>query len=72
MDNKRLELKYNQYEKYIKPQLREKLSEKSEKLISDLIQSIVGQIRIFEGKKNENPGAIYGISRCLRMLHEHF
>ena len=58
--------------KYNKPQLREKLSEKSEKLVSDLIQSIVGQIRIFEGKKNENPCAIYGISRCLRMLHEHF
>ena len=58
--------------KYIKPQLREKLSEKSEKLVADLIQSIVGQIRGFEGKKNENPGAIYGISRCLRMLHEHF
>ena len=58
--------------KYNKPQLREELSEKSEKLVSDLIQSIVGQIRIFEGKKNENPGAIYGISRCLRMLHEHF
>ena len=34
--------------KYNKPQLREKLSEKSEKLVSDLIQSIVGQIRIFE------------------------
>ena len=58
--------------KYNKPELREKLSEKSEKLVADLIQSIVGQIRIFEGKKNKNPGAIYGISRCLRMLHEHF
>ena len=28
--------------KYIKPQLKKKLSEKSEKLVSDLIQLIVG------------------------------
>ena len=57
--------------KNIKPRLREKLSDPSDKLVSDLIISILGQIRVFEGKSN-GPGAIYGISRCLRMLHEHF
>ena len=57
--------------KNIKPRLREKLSDPSDKLVSDLIISILGQIRVFEGKSN-GPGAIYGISRCLRKLHEHF
>lgn len=57
--------------KYIKPRLREELSAASEKLVSDLFLSILGQIRVFEGKSN-GPGAIYGISQCLRMLHEHF
>ncbi|GEM_PF-1780423 len=47
------------------------LSEKSEELVSDFILSIVGQIRAFEGE-NCRPGAVYGVSRCLRMLHEHF
>jgi hypothetical protein len=47
---------------------------KSEALINDLILSIVGQIRVFSFKENDKvrPGAIYGVSRCLRMLHEHF
>ena len=39
--------------KYNKPELREKLSDKSEKLVADLIQSIVGQIIIVEGKKTK-------------------
>ena len=56
---------------YIKPRLRSNLSAASENLVSDLILSIVGQIRVFEGK-SIRPGAIYGISRCLRMIHEHF
>ncbi|MDB9732646.1 hypothetical protein OAA96_02510 [Polaribacter sp.] len=57
--------------KHIKPRLRKGLSDASEKLVSDLFLSILGQIRIFEGKSN-GPGAIYGISQCLRMLHKHF
>jgi hypothetical protein len=57
--------------KYKKPKLKEKLSEASVQLVSDLLLSIVGQIRVFEGK-NTRPGALYGISRSLRMLHEHF
>ncbi|MDA8629072.1 hypothetical protein N9M15_02545 [Bacteroidia bacterium] len=51
--------------------MRKDLSHASEKLVSDLFLSILGQIRIFEGQ-NYGPGAIYGISQCLRMLHEHF
>jgi len=60
-------------EKYFQPKLRNEnqLTNDSKKLVEDLIKSIVGQIRIFEGK-SISPGAIYGISRCLRMLHEHF
>ncbi len=54
-----------------RPKLREKLNDASNNLISDLITSITGQIRVFQGE-NTNPGAVYGISRCLRMLHEHF
>ncbi len=59
--------------KYPIPRLRTKpaLSERSEELVSDLILSIVGQIRVFEGK-NCRAGAVYGISRCIRMLHEFF
>jgi len=57
--------------KYIKPSIRKELTEASGKLVEDLTKAIVGQIRIFEGKST-GPGAIYGISRCLRMLHEHF
>lgn len=59
--------------KHFKPRLRKNppLSEKSEDLFSDLIVSIVGQIRVFEGK-NCRAGAVYGISRCIRMLHEFF
>jgi len=62
-----------QMTKYSLPRLRTKpaLSERSEELVSDLILSIVGQIRVFEGK-NCRPGAVYGISRSVRMLHEVF
>ena len=58
---------------YVIPKLRssEKLTKSTKLLIEDLIKSISGQIRVFEGKNTE-PGAIYGISRCLRMIHEHF
>lgn len=58
---------------YVIPKLRssEKLTKSTKLLIEDLIKSITGQIRVFEGKNTE-PGAIYGISRCLRMIHEHF
>jgi hypothetical protein len=54
--------------------LNEKINKKSKTLIDDLLLSIVGQIKIFNFKKNDSirPGAIYGVSRCLRMLHEHF
>ena len=54
--------------------LNEKINKKSEALIDDLLLSIVGQIRIFNFNENDTvrPGAIYGVSRCLRMLHEHF
>ena len=47
---------------------------KSETLINDLLLSIVGKIRVFNFKESDKvrPGAIYGVSRCLRMLHEHF
>ncbi len=47
---------------------------KSETLINDLLLSIVGQIRVFNFNESDKvrPGAIYGVSRCLRMLHEHF
>ena len=55
----------------MKPRLRKGLTLASEKLVSDLSLSILGQIRVFEGQNN-GPGAIYGISQCLRMLHEHF
>jgi len=57
--------------KYKKPKLKEKLSKASVQLVSDLLLSIVGQIRVFEGK-SRSPGAIYGVSRSLRMLHEFF
>jgi hypothetical protein len=56
---------------YIQPKLRIETTAASEKLVEDLTKAIVGQIRVFEGKST-GPGAIYGISRCLRMLHEHF
>lgn len=51
-----------------------KINTKSEVLMDDLVLSIVGQIRIFNYNENDTvrPGAIYGVSRCLRMLHEHF
>jgi hypothetical protein len=54
--------------------LNEKINKKSKTLIDDLLLSIVGQIKIFNFNKNDSirPGAIYGVSRCLRMLHEHF
>ena len=57
--------------KYIKPKLKEDLNSNSKALISDLVISIVGQIRVFQGKST-SPGAIYGLSSCLRMMHEHF
>jgi hypothetical protein len=54
--------------------ITDKINLKSEALITDLILSIVGQIRVFNFNENDKvrPGAIYGVSRCLRMLHEHF
>lgn len=54
--------------------ITDKINLKSEALINDLILSIVGQIRVFSFKENDKvrPGAIFGVSRCLRMLHEHF
>ncbi len=48
--------------KHIKPRLRERLCGASEKLVSNLFLSILGQIRVFEVKSNE-PRAIYGISQ---------
>jgi len=54
--------------------INDNINIKTEQLINNLLLSIVGQIRVFNYGKTDKirPGAIYGVSRCLRMLHEHF